>query len=716
MKKLLSLTLSLALLVLLAGCGENLMVPEPVSSEINQVTTPGGTASKARHMNMMEDALQGGRDAAGKGKESLGLIINVGKQSIVERYKVLERYKLIERYRLIERYEYNDIIGGFAIWLEDTFGLADYNEFLSELEADPDIEWYEPDFTVELPAETLGNAGSSQVIPWSVAAIGGETSWAASGDGSGSVDVDVYVVDTGVAKASSSDPDDDLVLYESIDFLEGLDASDPDGHGTHIAAIIGAIDDDDGTVGVAPGARIHNMRVLGDDGTADMSVVLAAIDHITAAKKENPSNPIVVNLSLGEYMGNEDATALDDAINASIDLGVHYVVAAGNQALNASFATPAKVQRALTVGSYDINGVFSGFSNFGPKVDILAPGEGIVSMSKNGGSTTTMTGTSMAAAHVTGAVALYVARNPRATPAQAMAAVLAKAEAFVVGAPDNTTGLSVWVGEEGLTATAGTTISTQSTDGSGSGSDATTNPATSATAATPPTSALPVFLQYAVFAYDKLELEEVTIGERGAQNNANVHANEEIKADDDDGRVFGFGTSAGKVDGDPEDVFFPNVNPDQRASHGFADFVDMDKFEAKDYLSLATEVVDSNLKLETDYNLGGTAASPTLLFVDGNVRIDDDIRMTGYGIIFATGNIDFRDDVSTEGPGEIGFFSTGNIDVEGNVEANLVSGGDITIEDGRVTGSVAAYGQVKAKEDATVIFRALSARLAGLFW
>lgn len=124
---------------------------------------------------------------------------------------------------------------------------------------DPDIAWFEPDFGIVMPGPSTSGSSSGQQIPWGVAAIDGMESWTISGNGSGSVDVLVYILDTGVANADSGDPYDDLALVESRDFrdLTMPNAGDIDGPGTHIAGIVGAIDDQDNFVGIAPSARIH---------------------------------------------------------------------------------------------------------------------------------------------------------------------------------------------------------------------------------------------------------------------------------------------------------------------------------------------------------------------------------------------------------------------------------------------------------------------------
>lgn len=429
----------------LTGCADAVFTDDDPAVEARQTHT----GPKLRHAHLMDRAT---KRAVGKSASSqtLGLIVaaqsTVDKQKIVERYRTAERYKIANRYKIAERYDYNHAFPGVAWIIDDSLGLGDYQEFLDTLAADPDILWFEPDFDVTTPPSDAAPGGSGQQIPWSVAAIGGQSSWAVSGDGTGSVDVDVYILDTGIANANNSDPNDDLALVESIDFRDGFnDAKDYDGHGTHVAGIVGAVDDNDGLVGVAPGAKIHNYKVLGDNGSSDVSVVIAAIEHITALKLASPSQPMVVNLSLGEDIDTPSYSALDEAVDVSVAAGVVYVIAAGNQIRNVSNVTPAKVPGAITVGSYHGSGLFSTFSNWGPKVDILAPGEDVVSLSPNGGPVE-MTGTSMSAAHVSGAAALYLAQNPTASPSQVESALVAAAQDFVVGTNGSTTNQSVFVG------------------------------------------------------------------------------------------------------------------------------------------------------------------------------------------------------------------------------------------------------------------------------
>ncbi len=190
------------------------------------------------------------------------------------------------------------------------------------------------------------------------------------------------------------------------------DTSDCNGHGTHVAATaVGT------QYGVAKKATVYPVRVLGCNGSGSNSGVIAGVDWIAA----NHVKPAVANMSLG----GANSTALDTAVNNAIAAGVTFVAAAGNDNGNACNGSPNRVPNALTVASTDIQDRRSSFSNYGSCVDLFAPGTNIMSASHNSDTATaTFSGTSMAAPHVAGAAALYLAGNPSATPAQVAQALL----------------------------------------------------------------------------------------------------------------------------------------------------------------------------------------------------------------------------------------------------------------------------------------------------
>lgn len=440
-----SLTLSAVVATMaLTGCSDSLT---GASEQVEQTENLAPT-EKLRHAHLLDRALRSGTNqVAGKLPNELGLIFKISAQSLVERYAIVQRYALFERYALVQRYEYDSAFDGFAVTIEDTTGGTEFTSILAAMQADPDIEWLEPDFSIGTPIAASLDGHTGQKIPWSVSYVGGDVSSALSGDGSGEVDVDIYILDTGVTN-------DDLNIVESIDFRDSLgtgivDPNDYDGHGTHVAGIMAAKDDASGLVGIAPGARIHNLKVLGDDGTSDVSVVIAAIEYMIEARTANPNTPMVVNISLGENIGTSSYTALDEAIDKLSGLGATVVVAAGNQGVNASLVTPAHVASVITVGSHDAEGYFNGFSNWGPDVDLLAPGDDIVSLSPTFGGTgapTKMSGTSMAAPHVAGAAALYLSANPTATPQDVLTALTANARTGILLTAGVTVNKSVYVG------------------------------------------------------------------------------------------------------------------------------------------------------------------------------------------------------------------------------------------------------------------------------
>ncbi|MFD9846594.1 S8 family peptidase [Streptomyces parvus] len=233
--------------------------------------------------------------------------------------------------------------------------------------------------------------------------------------------VTAYVIDTGVRISHSDFGGRAFNGYDAID--NDNVAQDGHGHGTHVAGTVA------GTAhGVAKKAKIVGVRVLNNQGSGTTAQVVAGIDWVTA----NAVKPAVANMSLG---GGADAV-LDAAVQRSIDSGITYAVAAGNESTNASTKSPARVADAITVGSTTNTDARSSFSNYGAVVDIFAPGSSITSTwSTSDTATNTISGTSMASPHVAGAAAIYLADNPGSTPAQVSAGLVAAATTGVVGNP-----------------------------------------------------------------------------------------------------------------------------------------------------------------------------------------------------------------------------------------------------------------------------------------
>jgi subtilisin len=240
--------------------------------------------------------------------------------------------------------------------------------------------------------------------------------------------VNVAVIDTGI---DLSHPD--LNAVSGTDCTGSGTTSDGNGHGTHVAGIIGARNNGSGAVGVAPGTKLWSVRVLGSNGSGLTSQVICGIDWVTSTRKDsNPDNDIAVaNMSLGsggppsDNCGRTVGDAMHIAICNSVAAGVTYVVAAGNSGADEQNFVPASYPEVITVNATaDFDGLPGGragscsgnaddtrasFSNFATRPadiarTIAAPG--VCVRSTYPGGYATMSGTSMASPHVTGLVAL----------------------------------------------------------------------------------------------------------------------------------------------------------------------------------------------------------------------------------------------------------------------------------------------------------------------
>ncbi|MDI3389077.1 S8 family peptidase [Streptomyces sp. B-S-A8] len=233
--------------------------------------------------------------------------------------------------------------------------------------------------------------------------------------------VTAYIIDTGVRISHSDFGGRASYGYDAVD--NDNTAQDGNGHGTHVAGTVA------GTAhGVAKKAKIVGVRVLNDQGSGTTAGVVAGIDWVT----KNAVKPAVANMSLG---GGADP-ALDAAVRNSIASGVTYSLAAGNESVDASTRSPARVTEGITVGATTSTDGKAYYSNYGSVLDIFAPGSSITSTwNTSDTATNTISGTSMAAPHVAGAAALYLAEHASATPAQVRDGLVAAASTGVVGSP-----------------------------------------------------------------------------------------------------------------------------------------------------------------------------------------------------------------------------------------------------------------------------------------
>ncbi|MGF1339006.1 S8 family peptidase [Streptomyces flavovirens] len=224
--------------------------------------------------------------------------------------------------------------------------------------------------------------------------------------------VNAYIVDTGIRMSHRDFGGRAVSGYDFVD--NDSDASDCQGHGTHVAGTVGG-----GAYGVAKGVKLVGVRVLNCQGTSGdtWAPVLAGIDWVT----RNAVKPAVANMSIG----GGKTQSVNDAVAASIASGVTWVVAAGNNNADSCAYSPSSTPAAITVGATNsrdarATGWSNGQgSNYGSCLDIFAPGDSITSTSNSGDTASqSMSGTSMASPHVAGAAALLLSANPTWTPAQ----------------------------------------------------------------------------------------------------------------------------------------------------------------------------------------------------------------------------------------------------------------------------------------------------------
>ncbi|MEV6907843.1 S8 family peptidase [Amycolatopsis sp. NPDC051071] len=237
--------------------------------------------------------------------------------------------------------------------------------------------------------------------------------------------VTVYLMDSGLRTAHTQFQGRAAIGVDEVG--DGRAGQDCLGHGTHVAGTVGGKD-----YGVAKGVKLVAVRVTDCHDRASKSDIIAGADWITA----HAVKPAVVNMSInGSVSGSEDT-----AIKKSIASGVTWVVSSGNGHTNACGNSPGDIAAAIVVNNSDSADRRRSDSNYGPCTDLFAPGTGITSAwATSDTATKTITGTSMAAPHVTGAVALWLAAHPDASPADVQNAIIANATTGKIGNPGGDT-------------------------------------------------------------------------------------------------------------------------------------------------------------------------------------------------------------------------------------------------------------------------------------
>jgi len=286
---------------------------------------------------------------------------------------------------------YSGMIKGFVADIKD--------DELPLLLKDERVKYIEEDYQIKLGKPPWAGGGdddggsASEEIPPGVTRVNGGVTY--NGDNV------AWVIDTGI------DLDhEDLNVDASRGFnvftkgKDGKSLDDGNGHGTHVAGTIAAIDNEVGVVGVAAGATVIPVKVLNSRGSGTYSGVIAGVEHV--GTYGSPGD--VANMSLGGPV----SQALDDVVVAASNIGIQFCLAAGNNSDDANKYSPARANGSniVTISAMDANDNWASFSNYGnPPIDYCAPGVSIKSTWKDGGYNT-ISGTSMATPHAAGVLLL----------------------------------------------------------------------------------------------------------------------------------------------------------------------------------------------------------------------------------------------------------------------------------------------------------------------
>jgi subtilisin family serine protease len=297
---------------------------------------------------------------------------------------------------------YETVLQGFAMKMS--------TEQANKMLADPSVKYIEADQMVTLLGKrtskpvsgTTSTTTVTQNIPWGITRVGGGANYTGNGV--------AWVIDSGI---DLTHPDLHVDASRGISYVTGVTSpNDDNGHGTHVAGTIAAINNSVGVVGVAAGATVIPVKVLDSTGSGTFSSVLSGINYVLANGKAGD----VANMSLGGGI----SPTIDDAV-VKASAVVKFAIAAGNETDDANNHSPARANgpNIYTVSAMSSGDYWASFSNFsnGP-VDYCAPGISVYSTYKGGGYAS-MSGTSMATPHVAGLLLLgnittsgYVKNDP----------------------------------------------------------------------------------------------------------------------------------------------------------------------------------------------------------------------------------------------------------------------------------------------------------------
>lgn len=321
------------------------------------------------------------------------------------------------------------------------------SQALEGIRRNPNVIAIEPDIMMEAVASPAAKPPSggkpppppppAQTVEWNILKIDAQKAWINS-TGAG---VKVAVIDTGIDKTH---PDLAANIAGGRNFVRKGSRLDPDawsddnGHGTHVAGIIAAVNNTIGVVGVAPDAKLYAVKVLNSTGSGFVSDIIAGIEWSVA------NDMAVINMSLGASTG---SSLLADACQAAANDGLLIVAAAGND--GGPVIYPARYDSVIAVGATDSSNVVPSWSNKGAEVEVVAPGVSVLSAYK-GGQYKVLSGTSMATPHVAGICALMLGMSDPLPPANPRATLDGTADDLYEPGRDSTSGYGLADAEEAV--------------------------------------------------------------------------------------------------------------------------------------------------------------------------------------------------------------------------------------------------------------------------
>lgn len=362
------------------------------------------------------------------------LVLGVIGTGLIQQKKRQEKYKIIGFNDEVTAEESEGILANHGIKIKKHLPLAnaclclvdEISSGFKSLTADNNIEFIEDDFIAKiqmLPSVTAPLKIKSQSIPWGISKIEAPSVWKRSqGEG-----IKVGIIDTGI---DCKHPDLKDNIKEAYCVIDDFQADDDNGHGTHVAGIIAALDNNIGVVGVAPKADIYSVKAFDQKGRGRISDIIDALNWCVENKVH------VINMSFGFSI---KSRALERAIQAAHKHNIIMVAAAGNSGGSDSVLYPAKYPEVIAVAASDNKDKAADFSSSGPEVNIIAPGVDISSTYINQ-DYKPLSGTSMACPHVAGACALLMSIS--GTNAESVKNVILST-AKDIGLPEETQGVGL---------------------------------------------------------------------------------------------------------------------------------------------------------------------------------------------------------------------------------------------------------------------------------